>query len=88
MLNLGVLASGRGSNFQSIINEIEAGNLKASIRLLITDNPDAYVIDRAKRHSVEYLYLNPCDFTLKDDFYVKIADELKKWDVEIGRAHV
>jgi phosphoribosylglycinamide formyltransferase-1 len=83
MLNLGVLASGRGSNFQSIIDEIEAGNLKASIRLLITDNPDAYVIDRAKRHSVEYLYLNPCDFTLKDDFYVKIAGELIKWDVDL-----
>jgi len=83
MLNLGVLASGRGSNFQSIIDEIEAGNLKASIGLLITDNPDAYAIDRAKRHSIEYLYLNPCDFTLKDDFYVKIAEELKKRDVDL-----
>jgi len=78
MLNLGVLASGRGSNFQSIIDEIEAGTLRASVRLLITDSPDAYVIDRAKRHSIEYLYLNPCDFTLKDDFYARIADELKK----------
>jgi phosphoribosylglycinamide formyltransferase-1 len=83
MLKLGVLASGRGSNFQSIIDEIEAGKLKASVRLLITDNPDAYVIDRAKRHSIEYLYLNPCTFTLKDDLYIKIAEELKKRDVDL-----
>jgi len=48
MLKLGVLASGRGSNFQSIIDEIEAGSLNASINLLITDNPDAYAIERAK----------------------------------------
>jgi len=83
MLKLGVLASGRGSNFQSIIDEIEAGKLKASVRLLITDNPDAYVIDRAKRHSIEYLYLNPCTFTSKDDFYLKIAEELKQRDVDL-----
>lgn len=81
MLNLGVLASGRGSNFQAIINEIEAGNLKASIRLLIVDNPDAYAIERAKKHSIEYFYINPKGFSSKDDFFKKIADELKARDV-------
>ncbi len=83
MLKLGVLASGRGSNFQSIIDEIEAGRLSASIRLLITDNPDAFAIDRAKKHSIEYLYLNPRDFKSKNDFYARIADELVKRDVEL-----
>lgn len=81
MLNLGVLASGRGSNFQSIIDEIEAGKLNASIKLLVVDNPDAYAIERAKKHSIEYLYINPKDFKSKDDFFLKIADELKKRDV-------
>jgi phosphoribosylglycinamide formyltransferase 1 len=83
MLKLGVLASGRGSNFQSIINEIEAGRLNASIRLLITDNPDAYAIERAKKHSIKWLHLHPGDFKSKDDFYAKIADELVKRDVEL-----
>jgi len=83
MLKLGVLASGRGSNFQSIIDEIEAGRLNASIGLLITDNPDAYALDRAKRHTIEYMYLNPCDFKSKDDYFLKIADELGKREVDL-----
>jgi phosphoribosylglycinamide formyltransferase-1 len=83
MLNLGVLASGRGSNFQVIIDEIEAGRLNASIKLLIVDNPDAYAIERAKKHSIEYLYINPKEFSSRDDFFKKIADELKARDVEL-----
>ncbi len=83
MLNLGVLASGRGSNFQSIIDEIEAGKINATIKLLIVDNPDAYAGERAKKHSIEYLYINPKDFSSKDDFFRKIADELKARGVEL-----
>jgi len=83
MLKLGVLASGRGSNFQSIIDEIEAGSLNASISLLITDNPDAYAIERAKKQSIKHLYLNPHDFKSKNDFYTRIAKELVKSDVDL-----
>lgn len=83
MLNLGILASGRGSNFQAIIDEIEAGKINATIKLLIVDNPNAYAIERAKKHSIEYLYINPKEFPTKDDFFLKIADELKKKDVEL-----
>ncbi len=83
MLKLGVLASGRGSNFQSIIDEIEAGSLNASINLLITDNPDAYAIERAKKQSIKYLYLNPHDFKSKNDFYTMIARKLVKSDVDL-----
>lgn len=83
MLNIGVLASGRGSNFQSIIDEIEAGKLNASIKLLIVDNPNAYAIERAKKHSIEYLYINLKDFKSKDGFFLKITDELKNRHVEL-----
>jgi len=83
MLNLGILASGRGSNFQAIIDEIEAGRLNATLKLLIVDNPDAFAIERAKRHSIEYLYINPKAYPSKDEFFKKIADELKKRDVEL-----
>lgn len=83
MLNLGVLASGRGSNFQSIIDEIESGKLNASIKLLIVDNPDAYAIERAKKHFIEYLYINPKEFSSKNDFFQKITDELKARNVEL-----
>jgi phosphoribosylglycinamide formyltransferase 1 len=81
MLNIGVLASGRGSNFQAIIDDIEAGKIKASIKLLITDRADAFAMERAKKHSIEYMFINPRDFASKDAFFAKIADEFTKRDI-------
>jgi len=75
-LALGVLASGRGSNFQAIIDEIEAGRLNASVKVLIVDDPKAFAIERAKKHSIEYLCLQPKEFSSKDLFFSKIVDEL------------
>ena len=43
-----VLASGRGSNFQAVIDAIAAGDIPAGCVGLITDNPRAYAIERAK----------------------------------------
>jgi len=77
MLTLGILASGRGSNFQAIIDSIESGYLKAKIVVLITDNPNAYAIERAKKHNLESLVLKPKDFPTKDAYYSHIVKELK-----------
>jgi phosphoribosylglycinamide formyltransferase-1 len=81
MLNLGVLASGRGSNLQAIVDEIEVGRLNATIKILVVDNPDAYAIERAKKYGIEYLVMSPKEYSSKDDYFVKIAEELKKRDV-------
>jgi phosphoribosylglycinamide formyltransferase-1 len=83
MLTLGVLASGRGSNFQSILDSIESGFLDAKTAVLITDNPDAYAIERAKKHNIESLVLKPRDFPDKDAYYSRIAGELNKRHVEL-----
>ncbi len=80
-LRIGVLASGRGSNFQSIIDQIESKRLNSEISLLITDNPSAFAIERAKKHGIEYLVIIPKEFRSKDEFFMKIAEELKKKDV-------
>jgi phosphoribosylglycinamide formyltransferase 1 len=82
-LKLGVLASGRGSNFQSIVDEIEEGSLRADIRLLIVDNPKALAIERARKHGIGHLVIRPGDFTTKDNFYLKIVEELRKKEVEL-----
>lgn len=80
-LRIGVLASGNGSNFQSIIDAINNKTLKAEIAGLITDNPSAFAIERAKKHGIEYLVMRPKEFSSKDEFYRKIAEELKKREV-------
>jgi phosphoribosylglycinamide formyltransferase-1 len=83
MLTIGVLASGRGSNFQSIIDSINSGFIKARIAVLITDNPEAYAIERAKKHNIESLTISPEDFSGKDSYYSHIAKELKSRNVEL-----
>jgi phosphoribosylglycinamide formyltransferase-1 len=83
MLKLGVLASGRGSNFQAIIDAIESGRLKASVELLVVDNPEAFAIKRAEKHNIAHLFVNAKDFATKDEFFVNIADELKVKGVEL-----
>lgn len=83
MLKIGVLASGRGSNFQAIIDEIEAGRILAKIEILIVDNSDAYAIERAKKHGIPYMYINPKEFKTKEVFYEKIRDELLSKGVEL-----
>jgi phosphoribosylglycinamide formyltransferase-1 len=81
VLTLGVLASGRGSNFQSIIDSIASGFLSAKIAVLITDKPAAYAIERANKHNIESLIIRPRDFSDKNAYYSHIAEELKKRDV-------
>ncbi len=82
-LTLAVLASGRGSNFQSIIDSIESGFLNAKIAALVTDKPDAYAIERANKHNIEALVIKPSDFSDKNAYYSHIAEELKKRGVEL-----
>ncbi len=83
MLTLGVLASGRGSNFQSIIDNINSGYIKARIAVLITDNPKAYAIERAKNNNIEAIIISPKDFPDKDSYYSHIAEMLKSKGVEL-----
>lgn len=48
-IKLGVLGSGSGSNMQAILDAIEDGSLDAEIVLVLSDNPDAYILERAQK---------------------------------------
>jgi phosphoribosylglycinamide formyltransferase-1 len=78
MLKIGVLASGRGSNFQSIIDAMNSGKLSIEIAVLITDNRSAFAIERAKKHGISYLIMNPGEYRSRDEYFQEIAETLKK----------
>jgi phosphoribosylglycinamide formyltransferase-1 len=80
-VRIGILASGRGSNFQSIVDAVNNKSLNAEIVVLITDNPSAYAIERAKKYGIEYLVMKPGDFNSKDDYFIEVADKLKKREI-------
>ncbi len=77
LLSIGVLASGRGSNFQAIIDAVASGRLKAKIALLISDNPNAYAIERAQKHGIESIVMAPSQYASRNDYYRAVAAELK-----------
>ncbi|MBA4372099.1 MAG: phosphoribosylglycinamide formyltransferase [Thermodesulfovibrio sp.] len=82
MLNIGVLASGRGSNFQALIDAVESGIIKnAALRLLLTDNPGAFALERAGKHGIESLALAPKQFSSRDVYFARVAEEMQKRDI-------
>ena len=84
MLKIGVLASGRGSNLQSIIDAIEDGYLKeVEIKVVISDNPQAQALQRAKDHGIAASLVNPADFADKQEFEAAMLAELKAKEVEL-----
>lgn len=56
---LGILASGRGSNAEALMEHIEQGRLDAEIAIVLSDRPDAPVLEMAKQHRVKALHLDP-----------------------------
>ena len=56
-LALAILLSGNGTNFQAIVDSIENGRLKAAIKIVISNNKDAYGLKRAKKHNIKSLCL-------------------------------
>ncbi len=56
---IAVLASGRGSNLEAIIKNIENGFCIADLVLVISDNPEARALQIARAHNVKALYLDP-----------------------------
>src|ERR1700738_1502187 len=73
---IGILISGRGSNLQSIIDAIGAGNLEASIAVVISNRADAQGLDRARAAGIDALHLNPRDYVDRDAFDRAIVDAL------------
>lgn len=80
---IGVLVSGSGSNLQSIIDEIEAGNLDAVINVVISNVPDAYALERARQHNIPTELIDHKNFETREDFDRKLIDVLNSYSIEL-----
>jgi phosphoribosylglycinamide formyltransferase-1 len=77
MINIGVLISGRGSNLQAII---DAG---LNVVVVISDKPDAYGLERAKKHMIPTAVFEPKKFPDKNAFEQEIVKTLKAAKVDL-----
>lgn len=69
MLRVGVMVSGGGTNLQAILDAIDHGTItNAEISVVISNNPNAYALERAKNHGIEAVCISPKDYESRDAF--------------------
>ena len=82
---LGILGSGSGSNMQAILDAIDAGTLDARIALVLSDNPEAYILERARNRGIETALIDCRGFRTKfpDEAQQETAEKLKAAGVDL-----
>lgn len=83
MKNIAIFASGNGSNFQAIAEASKKGILKAKLKLLVCDNPRAFVLSRARKLKVQTLLINARDYPNKKYFEDEIIRNLKAERIDL-----
>ncbi len=76
-LALGVLASGRGSNLQAILDAVAAGRLAASVRVVVSDVADAHALERARRAGLPAVFVDPRGPGGKAGFEGRVVEVLR-----------
>ena len=66
-LRVAILASGRGSNLQAVIDAIEAGHVQAQIVAVVSNKKDAVALERARKHGIKDLFVDPKPFAGRPD---------------------
>jgi phosphoribosylglycinamide formyltransferase-1 len=82
-MKIAVFASGFGSNFEAIIQAQKEQRLCVDIALLVSDKPDSYAVERAKKHQIPVFTLRLKDFISKEDYELTILNELKNKKIEL-----
>lgn len=77
-----IFASGSGSNAEALHLAVKNGELDGTLVGIISDQPQAYILQRAKDWDVPVVAVSPKDFSSKNDYEAHIITYLNEWDVE------
>lgn len=84
MLNVVVLVSGGGTNLQAIIDAVEKGKISNTrISGVISNNKNAYALERAKKHGIENLCISPKDYGTRAQFNEKFLEAVDKMEPDL-----
>ncbi len=81
-LRLAVLASGRGSNFEAILQGIKQGELNAEICILISDKQAAPALAKAKQEGIRAVFIDPASFSNREEFEKEIVSILEPYQID------
>lgn len=80
--NLALFASGSGSNVQAILQAVQNGEISAKVACIVCDQPQAYVIERAKNAGVDCLVLARKGIT-RTEWETRVVNYLKEQQVDL-----
>ena len=80
---LAILVSGRGSNLQAIIDSIKKNDLQAEISLVISNVSDAYALERANKHGLERLFLDPKSYPNQNSYEKTLIEKIQSKSVDL-----
>jgi len=84
MLRVGVMVSGGGTNLQAILDAIDSGQItNARVEVVISNNPGAYALERAKSHGIEAVCLSPKAFENRDQFNEAFLDKVDEYHLDL-----
>lgn len=84
MLRLAVLVSGGGTNLQAILDAIDNGTVtNTKVEVVISNNKNAYALERAKNHGIEGLCISPKDFETRDAFNRAFLEKLDAYQPDL-----
>lgn len=84
MLNIVVLVSGSGTNLQAIIDRIEDGTVtNTKINAVISNNPKAYALERAKNHGIESFCISPKNFETRVQFNQALLEKIDECKADL-----
>ena len=83
-VRIAVLVSGRGSNLQAIIDNMEKGLLSSELAVVISDQADAYALERARKHSIPAVLVSATGYKDKREEYdALLVKELRERNVDL-----
>ncbi len=83
MIKIAVLVSGRGTNLQAIINAIKKGRIDGEIKIVISDNPKAYALQRAKKNKITTQVVPYKEFRSKEEYELEILRHLDDYKIDL-----
>jgi phosphoribosylglycinamide formyltransferase 1 len=82
-LYIAIMASGKGSNLQAIIDAIEKGTLNARIRAVISNNSNSSALERARKHGIPAVHLSHKMYNTEEEFEESLLKLLADLEVEM-----
>ncbi len=83
MKRIAVLASGRGTNLEAILEAVESGHIAGEVAVAISDQEKALALQRAENRGVKALFMNPKDYGGREQYDRAIVEQLKEDQVDL-----